>query len=170
MKTVIGLVPLAIGVAALGVATWFLLTRDWALGPWFLAALLFAHGWAHLLFVFPQPEPAAATAGEMPWPFDMSRSWLTEGLGLDARLVRVIGTALMAMVFAGLGLAALSTVGVLVPGGWWAGLVVASAVGSMILLTMFYSASFLLGYAIDLVLVWVVFASVWSPVVRAPIT
>ena len=45
MKSVTELVPLAIGIAIVGVVTWILLDRNVGLGPWLLAALLFAHGW-----------------------------------------------------------------------------------------------------------------------------
>jgi hypothetical protein len=167
MKTMTGLIPLAIGVAAAGVVTWYALTRDWAIGPWLLAALLFAHGWVHLMFVFPQPDPAAATAGAAAWPFDMAGSWLISAGGVDLGLVRGLGITLMAVVCVGFALAALSTVGLLVPAGWWAGLVVGSATGSLVLLTMFFSPLLLLGYAIDLALVGLVLASVWSPTATA---
>ena len=33
----------------------------------------------------------------------------------------------------------------------------------MLLLTLFFSPAFLLGYAIDLALMWLVLGSVWSP-------
>jgi hypothetical protein len=156
-------VPLAIAVALIGAATWFLLTRGWAIGPWLLAALLIAHGALHLLFVVPQPEARSAPGGGMPWPFDMGRSWLIHGAGLEVGVVRLVGTAVMAIVFAGFVLAALSTLDVLVPAEWWAGLVAGSAVGSIVLLTAFFSPSFLVGYGIDLAMLWLVFASVWSP-------
>jgi hypothetical protein len=163
MKTLTELLPLAIGVAVVGVVTWYLLTRDWAAGPWLLAGLLFAHGWVHLMFVFPQPDPAAATAGGPAWPFDMGHSWLITGPGLDVGLVRIVGITFMAVVFVGFVLAALSTVGLLVPAGWWPALLIGSAAGSLLLLTMFFSPTFLLGYGIDLALLWLILASGWSP-------
>ncbi|MEX1296112.1 MAG: hypothetical protein AB1Z67_08070 [Candidatus Limnocylindrales bacterium] len=162
MRLVTSLLPLAIAIAAVAGVTWFLLTRGWALGPWLLALLLFAHGFVHLVFLFPQPEPAAATAGGLAYPFDMDRSWLI-GAGLDGALARTAGTVLMVIVFVLSGLTALATVGLLVPAGWWAPLVVASALSSMLLLTLFFSPLFLLGYAIDLALLWLVVGSVWSP-------
>jgi hypothetical protein len=163
MRVVTSLLPLAIAIAAVAGVTWFLLTRDWALGPWLLALLLFAHGWVHLVFLFPHPEPATATAGGLAYPFDMDRSWLIGGAGVDAGLVRTAGIALMVIVFALSLLAALATVGLLVPAGWWGPLVVVSALGSMLLLTLFFSPLFLLGYAIDLALLWLVIGAVWSP-------
>jgi hypothetical protein len=163
VKGLTSLLPLAIAVALVAAITWFLLTSGWALGPWLLAALLFAHGWVHLMFVFPQPEPAAAAAGRLAWPFDMGSSWLIARAGLDAGLVRSVGRLVMAAVFLCSLLAALATVDLLVPAGWWAVLVIASAVGSMSLLTLFFSPALLLGYGIDLALLWLVLGSVWSP-------
>ena len=160
--TVRQLVPIAIVVVVLSVVTWLLLTDDWAIGPWLLAGLLFAHGCFHLAFVFPQPDPGASAG--MPWPFDMTKSWLVRRLGLGVGLVRPVGIAVMAGVAVGLALAALATIGFLVPVSWWAGLVAASAIGSLLLLTMFFSPTFVIGYAIDLALLWLVLASGWSPV------
>jgi len=163
MRAVTGLIPLAIGVAVAGVVTWSLLTRDWVIGPWVLAALLLAHGWVHLMFVFPQPDPAGATTGAAAWPFDMAESWLIRTGGMDVGPVRGAGIVLMVAVVFGFGLAALATIGVLIPAGWWAGLVVGSSLGSLVLLTMFFSPMLLLGHAIDVALLGLVVASVWSP-------
>ena len=161
MKSFTELLPLAVGVAIVGAVTWLLLSRGWALGPWLLAVLLFAHGWVHLLFVFPQPEPAAAGPA---WPFDMAQSWLVTRLGVDVSVVRPVGMAVMAVTFVGFLLAALATVGLVVPTSWWGGLVVGAAAGSIVLMSIFFSPSLVLGVAIDVVLVWVVVASLWSPV------
>lgn len=147
----------------IGGITWFLLDRGVGFGTWLLAALLFAHGWVHLMFIFPQPEPAGTTAGGIAYPFDMGRSWLIGAAGIDIEWIRTIGLAVMVATFAGFILAALSTVGVPVPAGWWAGLVVGSAIGSILLLALFFSPVLLLGFAIDLALLWLVLASVWSP-------
>jgi len=163
MRAITSLLPLAIAIAAVAGVTWFLLTRGWGLGPWLLALLLLAHGFVHLVFLFPQPEPATVTAGALAYPFDMDRSWLIGGAGLEAGLVRTIGTVLMVVVFVLTALAALATVSLLVPVGWWAPLVVASALSSALLLTLFFSPLLMLGYAIDLALLWLVVGSVWSP-------
>lgn len=164
MRTVIELLPLAIGIALVGALTWFLLDRDLGIGKWLLAALLFAHGWVHVMFVFPRPEGAAATAGGTEWPFDMGRSWLIDGAGVDAGLLRTLGIVLIIATLVTFFLAALSTVGLLVPAGWWAPLVILGAAGSTVLLLLFYSPALLLGFAINLAVVWLVLASVWSPV------
>jgi hypothetical protein len=47
MTTLVGLWPFAIGIAVIGLVTWFLLKQGVGLGPWLLAALLVAHGWVH---------------------------------------------------------------------------------------------------------------------------
>ena len=77
--------------------------------------------------------------------------------------MRTLGIVLMAVVFAASVPAALATIGLLVPPGWWAGLVIASAVTSMLLLTLFFAPALLLGYAIDMALLWLVLLSLWSP-------
>jgi len=163
MRIVSALLPLAIAMAAVSGIAWFLLTRGWAAGPWLLALLLFAHGWVHLVFLFPQPQPAEVSSAGLAYPFDMERSWLITRLGLEAALVRSLGIILMVIVFAASTLAALATVGFLVPASWWAGLVIASAVTSMTMLTLFFAPALLLGYAIDIALLWLVLGSVWSP-------
>jgi hypothetical protein len=165
MKGVMDLLPIAIGVAVVGAITWFLLDRDIGVGTWLLATLLFAHGWVHLMFVFPTPTPAAATAtaGGLAYPFDMGRSWLATGHGLDAGTIRTIGMAVMALTFVGFALAAMATLGWLVPAAWWDGLVIGSALGSTILLVLFFSPGLLLGFVINAGLVWLVLASIWSP-------
>ncbi len=160
MKTLAEVVPLAIGVAVVGALTWFLLGRNWALGRWMLAALLFAHGWVHAMFVFPAPT---ATSEGRTWPFDLGRSWLITGTGIDPGLVRTIAIVVIGITLVAFLLAALSTVGVLVPAGWWRGLIIGSASGSIVLLVAFFSPTLLLGLAIDAVLVWFATASIWTP-------
>lgn len=167
MKTVTELLPLGIGIALVGALTWFLLDRDIGIGKWLLAALLFAHGWVHAMFVFPQPTPATATPGGTQWPFDMGRSWLIEGAGLDAGMLRSLGIAVIVITLLTFLLAALSTVGVLVPTAWWPALVIAGAASSTVLLMLFYSPALLLGFAINLSLLVLVLASVWSPAAAA---
>ncbi len=121
LKTITGMVPFAIGLAAIGIAIWWLLGREMALGRWLLGAFLVAHGLVHLLFVVPQPATSAEGSGAAPWPFDMARSWLVTGAGLDVNLVRALGLALICAVTVGFLLAGLATVGILVPGRLVAG-------------------------------------------------
>ena len=163
MNTVIRLLPLAIGAALLAGLTWLLLERDVELGRWLLAALILGHGLAHLAFVVPTPGPARATGSGMVWPFDLGRSWPVIRIGLDAVIVRRAGVALTAVTVITSLLAALATIGILVPADWWAGLVVSQAVSSLLLLTLCFSAILLNGYAIDLALLWLALLSGWSP-------
>ena len=162
VKTLVGLAPLAAGLIVFGIAVWFLLGRNLALGTWLLAAFLVGHGLVHIMFAVPQPGGAAATANGVGYPFDLSRSWLV-GAGLDATVVRVIATALVVTVVIGFALAALSAVGMLVPVGWWQGLVLAATAASVLLLIVGFNPGLVLGFAIDAILLWVVLASLWLP-------
>ena len=157
------LVPLAIVVALVGGVTWLLLDSDAALGTWLLAALLLGHGAAHLAFVVPTPEPARTAGSEMEWPFDLGRSWPVTRLGLDAGIVRATGRALTAVTAVTSLLAALATIGFLVPTEWWPGLVVAEAVSSLLLLIVCFAPALLIGFGIDFALLWLVFLSGWIP-------
>lgn len=163
LKTIAGLVPFAIVLSGIGVGIWWLLSREMALGRWVLGGFLVAHGLIHFLFVVPQPATAAGGSDGPEWPFDMARSWLVTGAGLDLNVVRVIGVALIGVVAIGFVLAGLATVGIVVPSGWWQVLVVASAAASIVLLALFFDPQLVLGLAIDVVLLWVVLASVWAP-------
>jgi hypothetical protein len=164
MKAILDLLPIGIGVALVAALTWFLLDRDIGIGRWLLAALLLAHGWVHVMFVLPAPEAAPATAGGLAYPFDMGRSWLIANIGLDAGTVRTVGVVVMVIAVAGFALAALATVGWLVPGGWWTGLMLGSAAASTLLLVLFFSPALVLGFAINAAVWFLVLASVWRPV------
>jgi hypothetical protein len=160
MKTIVGIVPWAVVLAAFGGAIWWLLSRDMSAGRWLLAALLIGHGVVHVMFAAPAP---AATEGGLDWPFDMGRSWAITGAGLDLNVVRAVGLALIAIVVGGFALAALSTVGVLVPPGWWPVVVPVSAVASAVLLVLFFEPQLVLGLGIDAVLLAVVATRAWVP-------
>jgi hypothetical protein len=160
VRTIVGILPWAVVVAALGAAIWWLLSRDMAAGRWLLAALLIGHSIVHVMFAVPAP---AATEGGPDWPFDMARSWAVNGAGLDLNVVRAVGLALIAVVVGGFSLAALSTVGIVVPSGWWQPTVAVSAVASAVLLVLFFEPLLVLGLGIDTVLLWVVAARVWMP-------
>ena len=136
MKTALGLVPLAVVLAGVGIAIWWMLAREMALGKWVLGAFLLGHGLVHAMFVMPRPATTDAAAGAAEWPFDKARSWLVTGAGLDVNLVHVIGVALICAVTVGFLLAGLATVGILFPAGWWPVLVVASAAASAVLLAL----------------------------------
>lgn len=99
----------------------------------------------------------------------MARSWLTTGVGIDPGMIRGVAFALIAAVLLGYGLASLATVGLFVPAAWWPGLVVAGTVASVIMLVVFFTPTFFIGFAIDAVLLWVVLASIWAPRVSAAV-
>jgi len=157
------LVPLAIGIAVIALAVWLMLVNDIALGPWLLALLLFGHGWVYLMFVFPKPASPNADGGDTGYPFDFGRSWLIRRAGLDAGIVRGIGIVLMVTVFVLFLLAALSTVGLIVPTDWWAGLMIAAALSSTLMLALFYSPALVLGFAINAAVILLVLSDSWSP-------
>lgn len=157
------LAPLAIIVAVLAAAVWLMLVNDIVLGPWLLAFLVFVHGWVHLMFVFPKPERGNAYAGTGEYPFDFGRSWLIRRAGLDAGPVRIIGFALMAAVFGLCLLAALSTIGLIVPSDWWAALMVLAALSSTLMLALFYSPALVLGFFTNAAMVVLVVSGSWSP-------
>jgi hypothetical protein len=50
-----------------------------------------------------------------------------------------------------------------VPADWWSGLVVALAVSSALLLALVFAPTFLIGFGIDLALLWLALVSGWSP-------
>ena len=162
MKTVASLLPLAVGLAGLGVAIWWLLSREMTLGRWLLAGFLAGHGLIHLLFVTPAPASASAPDA-LEWPFDMGRSWLVTGPGLDVNLVRAVGIAVMVAVVVAFALAGFSTAGVVVPTSAWRMLVVGGAILSIVLMALFFNPQLLLGVAIDAVLLGVVLTAVWNP-------
>lgn len=157
------LAPLAIAVAVIALVVWLTLVNDIGFGPWLLAVLVFAHGWVHLMFVFPKPERGGSYAGASEYPFDFDRSWLVRRADLDTGAVRVIGIVVMAATFVLSLLAALSTVGVLVPIEWWAGLMIAAAAASTLTLLLFYSPALILGFAINALMVALVVSGSWSP-------
>ncbi len=160
MKAMAGTVPYAVALAAAGGAIWWLLSQNLAAGTWLFAGLLVAHGLIHFLFAVPTPP---ATAGAPEWPFSMARAWPVTAAGLDPRGVRTAGLARIVGVVAGLTLAGLSTVGIVVPSSWWAALVAAGAVGSAVTLVFLFNPQLIVGLGIDAVLLWVVVAGAWRP-------
>ncbi len=157
------LAPLAVLVAALALAVWLMLINDVVIGPWLLATLVLFHGWVHLMFVFPKPPSPNADSGASAYPFAFDRSWLIGRAGLDSGLVRIIGRVLVAVVFALSLLAALSTVGLVVPGAWWSALMVLAALSSSLVLVLFYSPALVLGFAINAAMIVLVLSGSWSP-------
>lgn len=120
---------------------------------------LLAHAAVHLMFFVPKP---AATAGAPTWPFEIGRSWALSPVGVAPDTLRVLGIALVALVFAGYALVAISALGV-GPAGLWIPGVVIGAVASLLLLGLWYQPWLTIGVAIDLVLLWLVLVSSWAP-------
>jgi hypothetical protein len=159
VKAMSGMLPYAVVLAVLGGVTWWLLSRGMAAGPWLLAAVLIGHGVVHIMFAI----SPAATAGGPEWPFDIAKSWPVTQAGLDVNVVRAIGMALIVIVAGGFAIAALSTVGLVIPAGWWQVAVGGSAVTSMIVLVLFFNPQLVLGLGIDAVLIWAIATKAWAP-------
>jgi hypothetical protein len=163
MKSIAKLVPLAVVLLVFAVVVAILLQQNAGLGSWLLAAFLMGHGLVHFMFVVPQPVTAGQGAGDMDYPFDASKSWLVSVHILDSALVRPLVIGLVAIVVAGYALAALATVGILVPSSWWSVLVVVATSASGALMVLSLSPGLVLGIAIDVVLLWLAIIAAWSP-------
>ncbi len=124
-----------------------------------LAAFLAAHGLIHASYLTPAPPQ---TAGGPAWPFEVTRSWLVTGFGLDAAIMRSLAAVLTALTVCSLLAAAAATIGWL-PLEWWAYLVVAGAASSLATLLLFFHPWLVLGVVIDLALLWVVAVNGWRP-------
>jgi hypothetical protein len=159
VKAVAGVLPWAAVSAVVGGVIWWLLSGEIAAGRWLLAAVLIGHAIVHIFFAVPAP----AAEGGTEWPFDMAKSWTVIRAGVPPRTVRNVGIALIAIVVAGSALAALATVGIVVPAAWWRATVAVSAVASAALLVLVFAPQLVLGLAIDAVLLWLVVAGVWMP-------
>jgi hypothetical protein len=125
-----------------------------------LAAFLTAHALIHLSYLTPAPP---RTAGGPEWPFEMARSWAVASMGLDASLVRLLGTSLVVVTVALLVAASLATMGWLIPGAWWPTLVIGGAIASILTLALFFHPWILLGFVIDAALLWAVLVANWLP-------
>ena len=125
-----------------------------------LAAFLAAHGLIHISYLTPAPP---RTAGGPEWPFELARSWLVTGAGLDPGVARAAGTALVALTVALLVTAALAAVGWIVPTGWWPATALAGAVASAAVLIVFFHPWLALGLVIDLAIAWAVLVAGWRP-------
>jgi hypothetical protein len=124
-----------------------------------LAAFLLAHALIHVGFLVPRPS---TTADGPPWPFDVSRSWGLNALGLGADAARFLALGLVALTVGAFGLAALAALG-LAPGGLLPAAVVMGAASSSAILVVFFHPWLLLGLAIDAALLWLVLIAQWAP-------
>ncbi|MFC3437104.1 hypothetical protein [Nocardia seriolae] len=160
MRAMIGLLPFAVVLVVVAGAVWWSLDRGSAMGAWLVAAILFAHGWVHLVFLLPNPahRSAGSDAGN---PFDLDRSWLS-GRGVEGRLVHSVGAVLAVVTFVALAAAAAAVLEWLVPASWWAALTVAGVAGSTTLLVLFFAPALVLGFVIDAGLLALVFQTAWQ--------
>jgi hypothetical protein len=160
--------PLAIVAVVVGAVTLWLLETNPGVGRWVLAAILFGHGWVHLMFLFPRParseggKPATGKAAP-DWPFDLRASWIATRTGSGPGAFVAVGRLLVVVTFVLFALAALATAGILVPAAWWQGLLVASSLASLGMLVVWFAPTLLLGILIDIALVWLAIAGPWSP-------
>ncbi len=160
MRGLPGILPLAAVLLVVAALVWWLLDRGSAVGPWLVAAILFAHGWVHLVFLLPVTGDASSDTGAEN-PFDMERSWLITS-GADRQLVRSVGAVLAVVTFLAFAAAAVAVLGWLVPGGWWPGLAVTGAVGSTTLLVLFFAPTLVLGFVINAGLVALALQTAWE--------
>ena len=160
VKTLTSLLPLAVVLLVVGGLVWWLLDRGSPVGPWLVAAILFGHGWVHIVFLLPATERSSADTGAAN-PFDLDSSWLIER-GADGRLVHSVGAVLAIITFLAFAAAALAVVGWLVPGAWWTGLVFAGVVGSTMLLVLAVAPTLVLGFVINAGLLALAIQTAWE--------
>lgn len=120
---------------------------------------LVAHGLIHTGFVTRAPTPAP---GAPEWPFAMSRSWLITGIGLDEGVVRSMGVALVVITVVAFAASGIAWFGLVVPAAWWPTLVVIGSVASIALLAGFFHPWLVVGFAIDLALIYLAAGAGWS--------
>jgi hypothetical protein len=130
-----------------------------------LAAALLAHGLIHLSWLTPAPRPLPAGPG---WPFDAGRSWLVSAVGLDPAVAHLLAIVLGITTVSLFGMAALATMGWLVPPAWWQALASAGAISSLGMLAAFFHPWLALGIVIDAAILWVTLAVGWAPTGSAP--
>lgn len=159
-NTLTGLLPLAAMLLVVGGLVWWLLDLGSAVGPWLVAAILFAHGWVHIVFLLPAAGRGSANGGADN-PFDLDRSWLIKR-GADSRLVHSWGAVLAVITFVAFAAAALAVVGWLVPDAWWTGLVYTGVVGSTMLLVLSFAPTLVLGFVINAGLLALAIQTAWE--------
>ncbi len=160
MKGLTSVLPLAAVLLVVIAFVWWLLDRGSAVGPWLVAAILFAHGWVHLVFLLPISGGDSPDAGADN-PFDMDRSWLIARCA-DSRLVHSVGAVLAVVTFLAFAAAALAVLGWLIPGGWWPGLAATGVVGSTMLLVFFFAPTLVLGFVINAGLIALTIQTAWE--------
>jgi len=124
-----------------------------------MAGFLLAHAAIHAGFVSPGPP---ATAGGPAWPFELGRSWILGPLGIRPDVARILGIAVVAGTLGGFALAALAALGVALAAIWPAS-VALGALASIALLGLYFHPWLVVGFAIDVALLWVVVVRNWAP-------
>lgn len=124
-----------------------------------LAVLLIGHGAIHLSYLTAGPP---ATASGPSWPFALDRSWALSPLGVEPRVLRVMGLVLAVVTTAAFLLAAASVLGV-VPQALWTAAVALGAAASLGLLVTFFHPWLILGVVIDLALLGAALIARWTP-------
>ncbi|HEX9043653.1 MAG TPA: hypothetical protein VF802_01385 [Candidatus Limnocylindrales bacterium] len=127
--------------------------------PLLVVAFLAVHALIHASFMQSRPP---ATAGGPAWPFDLAHSWMLTPIGLDGSATRAIGVVLLAIVLVGYAAAALAVLGP-VPGSVFVPAIVTASIASVVMLAVFFSPWFVLGFVIDAALIWAVLAAGWRP-------
>lgn len=148
MKRLASLLPI---VPFLALALWFG-TRSRG----FFAVFLIGHALVHLMYIVPEPP---AEQNGLEWPFRLDNSWALSAFGLSNQAVRTIGAVLATLAVLGF---LVTGMGILLDLGWWTGAAVASAVTSLVFMTAYVQPLILLGLAIDLFVMSLVWLR-WPP-------
>jgi hypothetical protein len=135
VRTVRGLLPLLVAV----IAVLWLGTRFRVV----MGLFLIGHGLVHAMFVFPEPQ---RKPDAQEWPFRLDRSWILSRLGLGSPALRPVGIVLVAVCVVGL---AAGGIGLLLDTGWWELITVVGTVSSLLLLSLYFQISLVLGLLID---------------------
>ena len=161
MKALVQLAPLGVGLLVFAGVAGLLIQRQNVIGVWLFAAFLLGHGLVHIMFAAPPPSQAGTSGAE--FAFDPSNSWLVTTHVAEVSVVRALVLALVAVTVIGYALAAMATVGLVVPASLWPSLVLGATLASVGLMAVGLMPGLVLGVAIDVVLLAIVFASVWNP-------
>jgi hypothetical protein len=124
-----------------------------------LAAALLVHGLIHLSWLTPAP----ATADGPEWPFEAGRSWLVSAAGVDPGVASTLAVMLGVLTATLFSLAALSTMGWVVPSSWWPAVASAGAVASLLMLAAFFHPWLAVGFVIDAAILWTALVAEWMP-------
>ena len=122
-----------------------------------LALLPIAHGLVHVSL---NAVPYGPSTPFWPsfWRAEAGRSWLLQGLGLGGEPNRLLGGLLLVVATLGFMLAGLAFAGWLVPHAWWPMLGRVSAAASLMLFLLFPHPWLVIGLALSLGTVWVIWA------------